>query len=118
MDAIDNDREREKSQLLARLAELMVEEQRAQGLFDHTPHFSTLEKASWSLGQQLSAAALRQAARESAATDDSEAACPTCSRTCRIDTRTRTLHGLAGPVEVLEQVAHCPACRRDFFPPA
>ena len=35
-----------------------------------------------------------------------------------IDTRQRTVTSLDGPIEVLEQVAHCPVCRRDFFPAA
>jgi hypothetical protein len=26
--------------------------------------------------------------------------------------------GIAGPFEMLEPKAHCPACRRDFFPSA
>lgn len=118
MDAAQLGREREKSELLARLAELLVEEQRAAGVFDSTPHFSQLERDSLAVGHAVTTACLTRAARESAAESSAEVACPTCGRACLGAHHVRTLHGLAGSVEVLEPVAHCPACRRDFFPSA
>lgn len=118
MDAASVAREQEKERLLARLAELMVEEQRAAGTFDRTPHFSELEDASLSLGQRLTRTALKRAACEVAAEEVAEGACPTCGEVCQLTMESRTLHGIAGPVEILEPVGHCPACRRDFFPSA
>jgi hypothetical protein len=112
MDAAQVAREQEKTQLLARLAELMVEEERAKGTFDRTPHFSTLENASHLLGRDLAVTSLRRAA----ASDQADAACPTCGKRCHLEVQQRTLHGVDGLVEVIELVAHCPACRRDFFP--
>jgi len=116
MDAAEVVRGHEKAKLLTRLAELLVEEQRAAGTFDRTPHFSRLEDASHALGREVARSALAQAAREATASADDIAACPQCGRSCRIKTKTRTLQGMDGAVEVMEPVSHCPACRRDFFP--
>lgn len=118
MDAAQQIREREKSELYARLAELLIEEQRAAGVYDSTPHFSTLETASLTVGHALTKACLTQAARESAAEHPTEVVCPACGHLCRGEHRVRELHTLVGPVAVLETAAHCPACRRDFFPSA
>jgi hypothetical protein len=44
--------------------------------------------------------------------------CPACGQLCPLDTEDRTLHvqgGIGLPYH--EPVCHCPACRRDFFPP-
>jgi hypothetical protein len=45
--------------------------------------------------------------------------CPHCQRTCPVTFAVRTLHLQGGhTVPHKEPVAHCPTCRRDFFPPA
>jgi hypothetical protein len=111
-------REAEKSRLLKRLAELMVEEQRAAGVFERTPHFSQLEDACHGLGQEVAQASLVRAAREAAAAGKATAGCPQCRQSCLVTMKKRLLHGLDGPVEVAELMGHCPACRRDFFPSA
>ena len=54
MDAAREARLREKKELLNRLAELMVEEQVAEGVFLGTPHFSVIEQAAVHLGRELS----------------------------------------------------------------
>ena len=118
MDAAHKAREEEKAKLLARLAELLIEEQRAGGVYERTPHFSALENASHALGREVATASLQRAACEAAAAAQTSAACPQCGASCLVETRTRTLQGLDGPVQVLEVAAHCPACRRDFFPSA
>lgn len=118
MDASQVAREQEKSRLLSRLAELLVEQQQAEGLFEDTPHFSQLEDASHALGREVAQASLARAAREAAAAGPATAVCPQCRRRCPTRTKKRWLHGLDGPVEVLELISHCPACRRDFFPSA
>jgi hypothetical protein len=118
MDAAAVARESEKANLLARLGELLVEEQRAAGRFDQTPRFSELEDASHALGCEVARASLKRAACEVAAAEETTAGCPRCGRSCRLTAKARTLHGIDGLVEVLEPVGHCPACRRDFFPSA
>jgi len=46
----------------------------------------------------------------------SEAACPACGRSCRLDHRPRSIQVRGGAAELNEPVAHCSTCRRDFFP--
>lgn len=43
--------------------------------------------------------------------------CPDCGRPCPVTTEDRTVTTGGGPFEHHEPKAHCPACRRDFFPP-
>src|SRR5579883_1403673 len=47
-----------------------------------------------------------------------ELPCPACGRLCRRGREPRTLRCRGTPVPYQEPVAHCPDCRRDFFPPA
>lgn len=118
MDAAAKDREATKQRLLKQLAELLVEEQREQGVFDSVPHFSMLEQAAHALGRELSCAAQQRVAAEVVAREKPVAECPTCGRERSVTTAKRTMTSLDGPIEVLEAKAHCPACRRDFFPSA
>lgn len=53
MDAEGRTREKEKTELLNRLAELMVEEHSPAGVFDQTPHFSVIEDAAIKLRNQI-----------------------------------------------------------------
>jgi hypothetical protein len=110
--------EGEKLQLLRRLAEISVEEQRGRGTFDRTPHMTQLEGESLALGRLLSRLSLTRAAAETAAMHAPSAACPSCGQRHPVSTAKRTVQSMAGPVELMETVAHCPACRRDFFPSA
>ena len=118
MDALANDWEDEKQRLLERLAEILTTEQRAKGTFESVPHMSTLEQAGRAFGRQLSVASIRRAVREVAALSDTRASCPACDHECDVGLAKRTVHSLEGLVELLEPKAHCPACRRDFFPSA
>lgn len=118
MDAAKRLRNEEKSRLLDRLSEIMVDEQREQGTFDGVPHFSTLEQAARALGQQLSRNSQRRASAEVAAAGCQRADCPTCKKSCVVEISQRTVASLDGPIEASEPKAHCPACRRDFFPSA
>ena len=42
----------------------------------------------------------------------------TCGKLCHTEPHTRSLSAQGAEVEQTERVAHCPECRRDFFPPA
>ena len=46
-----------------------------------------------------------------------ELPCPTCQRSCAVQHRPRSMVARGANVTLQEPVAHCPACRRDFFPP-
>jgi hypothetical protein len=118
MDAQRTPLQEEKERLLERLAEIEVEQQRQAGMFKAVPHYSVLEQAAHGLGQELSRVAQRRAAREVAAVSKSTSACPGCGQECSVAMSKRTVTSLDGPVEMIEPVAHCPACRRDFFPSA
>jgi len=118
MDAASNEFASEKMQLLQRLAELAVEEQRQRGVFKNTPHYSVLEDEADHMGRLFSRLAQERAAREVAAEAPTTVACPTCGCESVPRTQTRTVKSLAGPVQIMEPVAHCSACRRDFFPSA
>jgi hypothetical protein len=43
--------------------------------------------------------------------------CPTCQKPCSVKTRPRPVVARGATVTLQEPVAHCSACRRDFFPP-
>jgi transposase-like protein len=51
-----------------------------------------------------------------ALTQGPQAPCPTCGDVCKVSHPRRTLESISGKVEVMEPKAHCPRCRRDFFP--
>ena len=118
MDAAQQAREQEKQQLLKRLAELMVEEQREEGLFLGTPHYSIIERAAMKLGRELSRQAQERGAREVAANCAAEAACPGCGSARRVEFKKRKVISTDGPVELTEAVAFCRSCKRSFFPSA
>lgn len=116
MDARETALQDEKLQLLRRLAEIEVEQQRQRGTFDSVPHYSVLEQAAHALGQELSRLTQQRAACEVAAASQSTAACPQCGQHHGVEMSKRTVRSLDGPVEVLEPAAYCLACRRAFFP--
>lgn len=118
MDAAWESLEQEKIRLLERVAEIEVQQRRQQGLLDQVPHFSEIEEAGQQLGRLLSGLSQSRLNREVAAGGESSPACPSCGQTCAAEVVKRTVAGLDGPVELLEPKAHCPACRRDFFPSA
>lgn len=118
MDAAYDALERKKLQLLEQLAEVEVEQQRRRGLLDKVPHFSEIEDAGQNLGRLLSRLSQSRLANEVAAGEPVSRACPACGQACRVEVGKRTVTGLDGPVEMMEPKAHCPACRRDFFPSA
>lgn len=47
-----------------------------------------------------------------------EQACPGCGKACSVEHRPRSIQVRGGKANLTEPVAHCPACRRDFFPSA
>lgn len=118
MDAKRAARERERSQLLARLAELAVEEQREAGSLEGPPHYGDVERVAHQLGQHVSRQVQQRLSREVAADCEAITNCPTCGTSCTVDTQVREVASLDGPVELSEAVAACRRCRRSFFPSA
>jgi hypothetical protein len=118
MDAAYEALERKKLELLGQVAEIEVQQQRRRGLLDKVPHFSEIEEAGQNLGRFLSRLSQSRLANEVASGERQSRDCPTCGQACSVEVVKRTVKGLDGPVEVMEPKAHCPACRRAFFPSA
>jgi hypothetical protein len=55
--------------------------------------------------------------RQSAALGDQQP-CPDCGRPCPVRRQERPLRTRGAELRQSEPLCHCPACRRDFFPPA
>ena len=76
--------------------------------------------------EPMAAAAARAVARgpiadlleRKAALLGAEQPCPTCRRPCAVRRGPRTIDFRGGEVTYAEPKCHCPACRRDSFPPA
>lgn len=118
MDAKKDALEQEKQTLLARLAEIAIEQQVQAGELLGTPHYSVIERMAVTLGRDLSRQAQERGAREVAANCEAEVPCPTCRLPCLVQTKKRTVTSIDGPVELTETVADCRKCRRSFFPSA
>lgn len=85
---------------------------------DQTPHYDQIELPAHALGQRLSRLVQSERSREVAAKGLADVACPDCGRKCRVETKSRDVHSLDGPLDLLETVAKCRRCRRSFFPSA
>jgi hypothetical protein len=102
--------------LMREAAETAADLQAAERGSPGPVHFSRIEAAALSVGQQLSCGIQERVAREAAVTTPTKIACPTCQNECQVRYDKRTVRSTAGPVEVLEPQAHCRRCRRSFFP--
>ena len=77
---------------------------------------ATMEAVAMAAARGLTEGTLAILLEQQAQALPSEAPCPGCGQTCRLDHEPRPLTGCGGTVTYHEPVAHCPACRRDFFP--
>lgn len=80
--------------------------------------FTDLELAGHRLGRAVAQLTTERLAGERAEQAAERQNCPTCGEACLVVSQERELTTLDGPVELREPVAHCSACRRDFFPSA
>ena len=117
---MDANRERLQKKLddLLKQATKVAAELQALDQGGQTPHYDQIELPAHALGQRFSRMVQTERAREVAASERCEAACPDCGRKCKVSTNSREVHSLDGPLEVVETVAHCRRCRRSFFPSA
>ena len=81
-----------------------------------TPHYAQIESAAHEVGQRLSRIVQKNRASDVAAEHLPEHACPDCRNKCPVDSITRQITSIDGPVEVTETVAYCASCRRSCFP--
>ena len=104
-------------QLLDQAAEVSVALDRANGTIVGVPHYSIIETRAHELGRQLSrkVQALQMGVLTGA--QDSTAKCPGCGARYETVRKKRSVTSIDGSLAIEEPVGHCPACRRDFFPP-
>jgi len=80
--------------------------------------FTEMESAGHQLGRAVAQLATERLSWERAERMTGRQPCPTCGKCAPVVHQERDLTTIDGPVELHEPVAHCPACRRDFFPSA
>jgi hypothetical protein len=80
--------------------------------------FRTMEQIATAAAQGLTAGALQQMLQQQAQKVPEDAPCPDCARLCPTRPHARQLAADGAEVQQVERIAHRPACRRDFFPPA
>jgi uncharacterized protein with PIN domain len=103
--------------LLLEAAEVSVALDRGDGLIVGVPHYSVIEARAHELGQQLSRQIQARQMGAITAQAAPSAKCPGCGARCETVRKKRRVSSVDGPLTVEEPVGHCPACRRDFFPP-
>jgi hypothetical protein len=79
--------------------------------------FQALEQVAAAAAAGLTEGTLATLLAHQAQTLGSEQPCPTCGRLCPVAYEDRPLTVKGGHLTLHEPVCHCPACRRDFFPP-
>src|SRR4051794_35257930 len=79
--------------------------------------FRTFEQIATAAAHGLTEGTLQLLLQQQAAKLPAEQPCPECGRLCPTRSRTRPLTAQGAAVEQVERIAHCPDCRRDFFPP-
>ncbi len=97
-------------------AEAAAELQRLDGNQENVPHYSQIEHAAHQVGIDLSCRIQARRVNEVASSAGSQANCPECGGVCDLKNTRRPIESIDGPVKVMEPVARCPRCRRDFFP--
>ena len=80
--------------------------------------FRTMEQIAAVAAQGLTEGTLQLVLEQQALRLPDEQPCPHCGKRCPTQPHTRALTARGAEVEHVERVAHCPDCRRDFFPPA
>ena len=105
------------NQLLHQAAEVSVELDRVEGPLVGVPHYSVIERRAHELGRQLSRKVQALQMDVLAGGQETTAKCPECGARYETVRKKRPVTSIDGPLEIEEPVGHCPACRRDFFPP-
>jgi hypothetical protein len=80
--------------------------------------FKTMEQLAAVVAQGLTEGTLELLLQQQADKLPEEQPCPDCGKLCPTKVHQRSLTAQGAQIEQVERIAHCPACRRDFFPPA
>lgn len=79
--------------------------------------FDTMEQIALAAALGLTEGTLSTALHQQAQSLTDDQPCPACGSLCPVRSQPRQLTGPTTTVTHAEPVCHCPACRRDFFPP-
>ncbi|MDY3553318.1 hypothetical protein R5W24_002419 [Gemmata sp. JC717] len=79
--------------------------------------FDQMEQIAAAATAGLAAGTLEHLAERQAQRLPDESPCPACQKPGRLSTRPRQVVARGATITLQEPIAHCPACRRDFFPP-
>lgn len=79
--------------------------------------FDEMEQIAAAATAGLVEGTLEQLTEQQARQLPDELPCPACQNQCPVKKRTRRVVARGATITLQESVAHCPACRRDFFPP-
>ena len=80
--------------------------------------FTTFEQIATAAASGLTEGTLQLLLAQQADKLPQQQPCPTCGKLCPTKPHTRSLTAQGAEVQQVERIAHCPDCRRDFFPPA
>jgi len=80
--------------------------------------FRTFEQIATAAAQGLTEGTLQLLLQQQADKLPDNQPCPHCGRACLTQPHSRSLTAAGAQIEQVERIAHCPDCRRDFFPPA
>ena len=80
-------------------------------------YFDTMEQIALAAALGLTEGTLSTTLEQQARALDEDQPCPACGAPCSVRRQPRTLASPGATVTHHEPVCHCPACRRDFFPP-
>lgn len=80
--------------------------------------FRTFEQVATAAANGLTEGTLQLLLEQQADKLPDQQPCPTCAKPCPTEPHTRPLTARGAEIRQAERIAHCPDCRRDFFPPA
>jgi hypothetical protein len=80
--------------------------------------FRTFEQIAHAAAHGLTEGTLQLLLQQQADKLPGDHPCPACGKPCPTKPHTRPLTAQGAEVQQAERIAHCPDCRRDFFPPA
>jgi len=104
-------------QLLSEVARVAVALDRANGTVVGVPHYSVIESSAHEMGRKLSRTIQANHMGEMASHATVAVKCPECGTRCQVVPKQRQSTSVDGPLAFDEPTAHCPRCRRGFFPP-